>query len=436
MVPGLCMGMGMGGWCARLLLPASTVTGAFAFHPGPPLSWAHGTLPALLRSGHSCATPVDGVVASSTPCVARCRAPPRPGLVLGAEAGVQEASSIALPPISVFDGVFAPGATTEALGDYGPGIYRRWVQAGIDAGKALFYQDEERDDSDSEATNTLSPVEEFIESLLVAVDDTADEVEYWAREDWLRVDAHRDTDEPSAVAGVRRFPSRVYIVYLDIAPDLIAPTVVWTPSSPQKKHEEEAGGRLTVVPAVAGRVLSFDGALLHGVPRPACQYLGATDSEAGKTKLRHVLIINSWTDFAPEDDEEDDYDDEDEYDEEDENSHEMLNGDEEEEKEETESVRMRPGCKPRTLWRDVPLRAQEEEEGVEEATCTFSMKVFGADDAFSTTVGAAALDVESMLTQTDAPSWLRTVVTGTGDVSDLQIGVPSEAGTRVERSDD
>jgi len=116
-----------------------------------------------------------------------------------ADAGAQASLPIALPPISVFDGVFDPSATTEALGDYGPGIYRRWMHdAGID-----------QDEQDAEAE--LSPVEEFIESLLVAVGDTASEVEYWGREDWLRVEAHRDTDEPSAVEGVRRFPSRVYI---------------------------------------------------------------------------------------------------------------------------------------------------------------------------------------------------------------------------------
>ena len=222
---------------------------------------------------------------------------------------------------------------------------------------------------------------------------------------------------------------------LDIAPNLIAPTVLWT-SPPQDQAD---GGRLTVVPAVAGRVLSFDGTLLHGVPRPACQYLGATDSAAGATKLRHVLIINSWTDFAPDDDDSDDYG------EADEDSHETLAWETpaDDDEDETGSVRTSAGCKPRTLWRDAPLRAQTEGgEGGEEAatevelaTCSFSIPVFGQDSAFATTVGAAALDVEAMLTQTETPSWLRTLASGGCDVSDLQIGVPSEAGARVERTD-
>ena len=329
-----------------------------------------------------------------------------------AEAGAQASLSIALPSISVFDGVFDPGSTTTALGDYGPGVYRRWMHAGIT----------QEQDSETE----LSPVEEFIESLLVAVNDTASEVEYWGREDWLRVEAHRDTDEPSAEAGFRRFPSCVYIAYLDIAPNLIAPTVLWT-SSPQ---DQEEGGRLVAVPAVAGRVLRFNGTLLHGVPRPACQYLGAADFAAGVTNLRHVLIINSWTDFAPDDDDLDDYGDDEE------DSQEMLDWDDDED--EAGSVRTRAGCKPQALWRDVPLRALKEggeDEAVEQATCTFSIPVFGQDSPFTTTVGAAALDVEAMLTQTEAPMWLRTLASGSCDVSDLQIGVPSEAGSRVERTD-
>ena len=42
---------------------------------------------------------------------------------------------------------------------------------------------------------------------------------------------HRDSDEGAAAAGIRRFPERVYIAYLDKMPDLVAPTVLWAPAS-------------------------------------------------------------------------------------------------------------------------------------------------------------------------------------------------------------
>lgn len=72
--------------------------------------------------------------------------------------------------------------------------------------------------------------------------------------------------------------------------------------------------RLTIVPAVTGRLLRFDGHLLHAVPRPALAYL---DAEEGGSNLevwtrrrpnpndpadpertncrRSVLLFNTWT---------------------------------------------------------------------------------------------------------------------------------------------
>ena len=171
-------------------------------------------------------------------------------------------------------------------------------------------------------------------------------------------------------------------------------------------------------------------ALLHGVPRSACQYLGAADFAAGVTNL-HVLIINSWTDFATDDDDLDDYGDDEK------DSQEMLDWDDNDE-DQSGSVRTSVGCKPQALWRDVPLRALKEsgeDELVEQATYAFSIPVFAQDSPFTTTVSAAELDVEAMLTQTEAPMWLHKLASGSCDVSDLQIGVPSEAGISIEWTD-
>jgi hypothetical protein len=111
-------------------------------------------------------------------------------------------AAAAVDPVLVFDGVFEAGLA-EALGSYGPGIYvrqkkNREEENGVLPPDALLQQ----------------PVEEFIESLLVALGDDAKEVEYWGREEWLAVESHRDCDEGAAAQGARRFPTRVYIAYL------------------------------------------------------------------------------------------------------------------------------------------------------------------------------------------------------------------------------
>jgi len=82
--------------------------------------------------------------------------------------GASEALEVKLDPVVVFDGVFGPDIA-EVLGDYGPGVYRRWM---------------------GEAS---TPVEEFIESILLASGDNAKEVEYWGRTDWLAVEGYTQT---------------------------------------------------------------------------------------------------------------------------------------------------------------------------------------------------------------------------------------------------
>jgi hypothetical protein len=99
-----------------------------------------------------------------------------------------------MDPILVFDGVFGP-STAAALGDYGHGVYQRHThintqEPGVsDTGT----------DRDMAKDSSLLPVEEFIESVLVAVGDTGAEVEYWGRTDWLPIESHRDTDEDAGV---------------------------------------------------------------------------------------------------------------------------------------------------------------------------------------------------------------------------------------------
>ena len=83
--------------------------------------------------------------------------------------------------------------------------------------------------------------------------EACDEVEYWGREAWQPVPAHADIDERCArERGQLRFPAAVLVVYVQVEPGLRAPTVLWA---------ELPGGApvICAVPAVAGRLLRFDG---------------------------------------------------------------------------------------------------------------------------------------------------------------------------------
>ena len=149
--------------------------------------------------------------------------------------------------------------------------------------------------------------------------EACDEVEYWGREAWRPVCAHADIDERCArERGELRFPAAVLVVYVQVEPGLRAPTVLWA---------ELPGGApvLCAVPAVPGRLLRFDGEMLHAVPQPLTQHLTAAAAEAeiqaeaeagaaatagaeaaaaveadGAGAERRVLLINCW-DQAPDD---------------------------------------------------------------------------------------------------------------------------------------
>ena len=102
--------------------------------------------------------------------------------------------------------------------------------------------------------------EHFIESLLHELGEVCDEVEYWGRERWRPVCAHADIDERCArERGQLRFPAAVLVAYVQVEPELRAPTVLWA--------ELPSGAPvLCAVPAVSGRLLRFDGEMLHAVP--------------------------------------------------------------------------------------------------------------------------------------------------------------------------
>ena len=96
--------------------------------------------------------------------------------------------------------------------------------------------------------------------------DSSGFVEYWGRAQWDAVPAHFDCDEGQLDGGVRT-PTSAHVLYLEVAPNVAAPTVLWGQANPGQAGAEAGGAeagaaeaaRLYVVPAKEGRLLRFDG---------------------------------------------------------------------------------------------------------------------------------------------------------------------------------
>lgn len=301
----------------------------------------------------------------------------------------------------VFDGVLSPMSlsdlTTPELYYIGPDVYRR-------------------------SEGSSSPQEVLIESLLVGLGfGSTREVEWWGRSEWRSVEAHRDVDEESAVVrGDRRYPTHSLVVYLDVDPEMHAPTCLWVPD-----NDTGETSALVVVPAVPGRVLIFPGTLLHGVPCPTLSWLGseATSNLIGdrpKGGIRRVLVLNLWDDHAPVDEEK-----------EDEEEWEELEWDEEIEIVEFEARRVE--CTPRNCWRQAPLQAAEQNLDSRESTTWPTLRTYahGTDEQLASTVRASHDVVVDTLQSAHAPRWLWT----NADVRNLDLGVPSLSGSRQEREE-
>ena len=152
-------------------------------------------------------------------------------------------------------------------------------------------------------------LERALASVLDEMGDDAQYVEYWWRGEWKSIEAHRDVDETLCISklhvadgkcgGVQRCPDHGHVLYIDVADDVRGPTCLWeeaafdgAPATPPKSEVAGPEGEdlragspreltaLHVVPSVGGRLLRFPGALLHAVPRPACEWLPLEDVAA------------------------------------------------------------------------------------------------------------------------------------------------------------
>ena len=171
--------------------------------------------------------------------------------------------------------------------------------------------------------------ERAIEAVLGGLGESAAQIEHWGREYWHPIDVHRDVDEAAARGGAVRSPRSVCLLFLEVAAALRAPSLVWLGNGGGEGADAAAGAddSLLIVPAVSGRLLSFPGHMLHGVPRPAHAWLssggggggsdgssgggssgggsdgsgssGGSSGRSGAGQLRRVRILNCWDDGAP-----------------------------------------------------------------------------------------------------------------------------------------
>ena len=206
--------------------------------------------------------------------------------------------------VQVFDGTFAPNTLKTVL------------QAGEDRGHC-FTSIFDRGPDQENSGRTI--IESALTSVLEQLEDDSRYVEYWWRGESKGMEIHRDVDEALCRShhiggvGVQRCPTNGHVLYLDVGPEVRGPTCIWEEEPPSEDPakalaigaDPRAGAprslrALHIVPAVAGRLLRFDGASLHSVEGPKCSLLAPDSSPttappAAAGVRRCVLLFNTWS---------------------------------------------------------------------------------------------------------------------------------------------
>lgn len=169
-------------------------------------------------------------------------------------------------------------------------------------------------------------IEVILDKILTELGDNSNSsnstqfVEYWTRQEWRHIEAHADVDEhlareqdndpsldKSDELPLFRYPTNGHVLYLQVGSEVKGPTCLF----PNKSSGGDLlkGGKdedidLVIVPSVEGRLLRFDGRLLHAVPRPADLWFlpfvqGAPTFTPEELWGRSVILFNTWDDEPP-----------------------------------------------------------------------------------------------------------------------------------------
>lgn len=157
-------------------------------------------------------------------------------------------------------------------------------------------------------------LEQALDEILSQLQDTHNNnqecfVEYWSRQEWRHIEAHADIDEHASKTSPSlafRYPTHGHVLYLQVGTNVRGPTCVFTnaTSGSDLLHPTSTIIPLTVVPAVQGRLLRFQGNLLHAVPRPTDVWFlpfvkGAPHYDPQDTWGRSVVLFNTWWEEPP-----------------------------------------------------------------------------------------------------------------------------------------
>ena len=141
----------------------------------------------------------------------------------------------------------------------------------------------------------VSSIEGLLDSILRQLDDESRWVEYWWGSNWISHDMHRDVDERICFdQGLNRFPRNGHVLYLDKDEQITGGQTVILTEGKTVEGEEKLQRQLYIVPPHPGRLLRFNGSLLHSVPRPSLEYFlnGGLDA----VDLLQLPVIHSLKD--------------------------------------------------------------------------------------------------------------------------------------------
>lgn len=201
--------------------------------------------------------------------------------------------------------------------------------------------------SSSNGVHRHNVIEQTLDAILSEIESSdigGGIVEYWTRQEWRHIEAHADVDEnlskqidkdssfddnhdnelqykyPSTYkpSHGHRYPLYGHVLYLLVGSNARGPTCIFPGRSSggdllrsihhvksvadddeDDDDEEDNVVDAVVVPAVAGRLLRFDGRDLHTVPRPTDLWMlpfvkGCPEYEPEEVWGRSVILFNIW----------------------------------------------------------------------------------------------------------------------------------------------